>query len=362
VKKLWPVLRFLVSLYLFFLCIEMMGGAFKLFGKEWAKSILTVTDNPLVGLLIGVLATSLMQSSSSTSSIVVGMVAAGSLSIPQAVPMIMGANIGTTITNTIVSMGHMQRRKEFELAFTGATVHDFFNLCAVVLFLPLEWLFQPVEKTATFISQILIGLEGASFKSPLKAIVKPVVGWIKDLGLDLTGSKTVLAIIMLVIALALLLWALAQMVKIMRGALAQKMEVLVDKYLFTSTGRALVIGALLTALVQSSSVTTSLVVPLLGVGIVQIEAVFPYMVGANIGTTITAILASLVTGNPAAVTIALCHLTFNVFATVVFLPLKMLPITMARWLGKATAERRWVALVYVIFTFFALPGILILIF
>jgi len=361
-KKLLPVLKFLAVLYIFFLCIEMMGGAFKLFGKSWAHDLLTVTDNPLVGLLIGVLATSLMQSSSSTTSIVVGMVAAGSLSIPQAVPMVMGANIGTTITNTLVSLGHMGRKKELELSFSGATVHDFFNLCAVILFLPLEAFFHPIERIATFISSLLIGFEGASFKSPLKAIVKPVVAMIKDAGSGLLESKSLLAGLMLALSLLLLLFALSRMVKIMRGALARRMEVLVDHYLFTGTARALLIGVALTAIVQSSSVTTSLVVPLLGVGIVRIEAVFPYMVGANIGTTVTAILASLVTGNPAALTVALCHLVFNILAAAVFLPLKRIPITLAKLLGAATAERRWIAVAYVLLVFFVFPAILVFVF
>ena len=188
-KKALSVLKFLAVLYLFFLCIELMGGSFKLIGKEAAKNLLTVTDNPLVGLLIGILATSIMQSSSTTTSIVVGMVGAGTLTITQAVPMVMGANIGTTITNTIVSMGHIRLRKEFELAFTGATVHDFFNLCAVILFLPLEWAFGLVQKSATFLSEIFVGVGGATFNSPLKAIVKPVVKWLHGLGLQIVEKQ-----------------------------------------------------------------------------------------------------------------------------------------------------------------------------
>jgi sodium-dependent phosphate cotransporter len=175
-------------------------------------------------------------------------------------------------------------------------------------------------------------------------------------------NNQVLGVVLILVALGLLIFALSRMVKIMRGAVAKRLETIVDRYLFTSTARAMVIGILVTAIVQSSSVTTSVVVPLLGTGIVKIEAVFPYMLGANIGTTITAILASLVTGNPAAVTIALAHLTFNVFGTAVFLPLRRVPIWMARALGKATARRRWIAIVYVVLAFFALPGILILVF
>ncbi|MFC1654267.1 Na/Pi symporter [Myxococcota bacterium] len=361
-KKALSILKFLAVLYLFFLCIELMGGSFKLLGKDAAKQLLQVTDNPFVGLLIGILATSIMQSSSTTTSIVVGMVAAGTLTISQAVPMIMGANIGTTITNTIVSMGHMRLRREFELAFAGATVHDFFNLCAVIIFLPLEMLFHPIQRSAEFLSGLIVGVEGASFSSPLKAIVKPVAGALTDLVNLVISNQTVVGVLLIILSLALLIFALSQMVKIMRGALASKLERIVGHYLFTSWARALFIGILLTVLVQSSSVTTSMVVPLIGTGIVQIEAAFPYMVGSNIGTTITAFLAAMVTGSAGAVTIAMCHLLFNIFATVVFLPLGRIPIFFARTLGRATAKRRWMAIVYVLLVFFAFPAILILVF
>jgi solute carrier family 34 (sodium-dependent phosphate cotransporter) len=358
-SKIFSVLRFLAVLYLFFVCIDLMGASFKLFGKDTATGLLTVTENPFVGLVIGILATSIMQSSSSTTSIVVGLVGAQTLSIPLAIPIIMGANIGTTITNTIVSMGHIRRRNEFELAFAAATMHDFFNLCSVALFLPLEIFFHPIQKTATFISEMIIGFEGATFNSPLKIIVRPVVEGLKYLGGMIFENNTVLGVVLVVISLGLLIFTLSEMVKISRGALSQKLELIVDKYLFTSVPRAFIIGMIVTSLVQSSSVTTALVVPLIGAEIVKLDAAFPYMLGANIGTTVTAILASLVTGNPAAVTIALCHLVFNLFGTAVFLPLRNLPIAMARYLGRIAAINRWIAIVYTIVVFFVIPTIMI---
>jgi sodium-dependent phosphate cotransporter len=361
-KKALSILKFLAVLYLFFLCIELMGGSFKLLGKDAAKQLLQVTDNPFVGLLIGILATSIMQSSSSTTSIIVGLVAAGTLTISQAVPMIMGANIGTTITNTIVSMGHMRLRREFELAFSGAVVHDLFNLCAVIVFLPLEMLFHPIQRSAEFVSNLTVGVGGATFSSPLKTIVKPAAKALTDLFNLILSNQVLVGVLLIILSLGLLIFALSQMVKLMRGALAARLERIVDRYLFTSWARALFIGLLLTVLVQSSSVTTSMVVPLIGTGIVQIEAAFPYMVGSNIGTTITAFLAAMVTGSAGAVTIALCHLLFNVFASVIFLPLGRIPIFFAKMLGRATAKHRWMAVAYVLLIFFALPAILILVF
>ncbi len=360
--KLLKVLYFLLILYLFFFCIELMGSSFKLFGKSAAEGLMRVTDNPIAGLLIGLLATSLMQSSSSTTSIIVTMVATGTLTIDNAIPMVMGANIGTTITATIVSLGHISRPSEFERAYSGATVHDFFNLCSVALFLPIEILFHPIGRAAGLLEHALGGMQGAEFDSPLKMIVKPLVHLVIEMGKGLISNNVALAVILLVLALAILVFSLSRMVKIMRGAMADRLEVVVDRFLFSGTIRAIVIGAVVTAIVQSSSVTTSIVIPLLGAGIVRLEAVFPYMVGANIGTTITAIMASLVTGSHEAVVIALCHFLFNVFGTIVWIPLKVVPITLAKKLGKATAKRKWVALLFILIVFFAIPGIILLLF
>lgn len=358
-RKILSVVYFLFVLYMFFFCIELMGESFKLFGKEEAKKLFEVTSNPFIGLVIGVLATSLMQSSSSTTSIVVTLVAAGTLTVEQAVPMIMGANIGTTITNTIVSVGHVRRKIEFERAFSGAVVHDFFNLCSVIIFLPLEIFFHPIQKTAEFVADHAINFEGAKFESPLKLIVEPAADGLIAIGKMITSSTTALAIVCLLIATGCLIFALSQMVSIMRGAVAEKLELIVDKYLFTGVFRGLLIGMLITAIVQSSSITTSLVVPLLGAGIVRLDAVFPYMVGANLGTTVTAFMASLVTGNKFGITIAICHFVFNLFGTFVFIPLRIVPVTLAKKMGKVTAEHRWFAFVYIAVVFFLIPAILI---
>jgi sodium-dependent phosphate cotransporter len=360
-KNALVALKFCALLYVFFLCIELLGGSIKLFGEEAVVHLMDATNNPFVGLFMGILTTSIIQSSSTTTALVVGMVGGGTLSISQAIPIIMGANIGTTVTNSIVSMGYVRRRKEFAQAFSGAILHDFFNLLGVTVFLPLEIAFHPIQYIASFISSSLIGLEGVHFHSPINVIVHPVVVCLHEIGAKFVSSNTVLGIVMIVFALVLLIFALSRIVKLMHGALAKKIELVVDRYLFTGIFRSLVIGIVITAVVQSSSATTSVVIPLLGAGIVRLETVYPYMVGANIGTTITALLASLVTGVPAAVTVAFCHLVFNTFAASLWLPLRFVPIWLARVLAKATAKRRWIAPVYVLVLFFIIPGILILI-
>ena len=101
-----------VTLYAFLVSINLLGHSFKLFGEDFAVTLLQSTENPFFGLFLGILATSLIQSSSTTTSIVVGLVAAGGLTLDTAIPVIMGANVGTTVTNTLVSFGHATRRSK----------------------------------------------------------------------------------------------------------------------------------------------------------------------------------------------------------------------------------------------------------
>ena len=163
------------SLYFFIVGIGAMGHAFKLFGREFSEAILTTTASPLVGLFIGVLATSLVQSSSTTTSIIVGMVAAGAISIEGAIPMIMGANVGTTVTNTLVSMGHITRRHEFRLAFAAATVHDFFNLLTLLILFPLELATGYLSRLASLSASAFAGLGGMKLGNPLNAATRPAI-------------------------------------------------------------------------------------------------------------------------------------------------------------------------------------------
>ena len=142
-------LQVAVLLYLFLTAISLLGAAFKLFGSGFSEALITGTSNPIMGLMIGLLATSLIQSSSSTSSIVVGLVAAGALTVRGAIPIIMGANMGTTVTNTMVAMTSINRRSEFVRAFSGATMHDFFNLMTILILFPLEQATHWLEHTAT---------------------------------------------------------------------------------------------------------------------------------------------------------------------------------------------------------------------
>ena len=349
------VLALAVVLYVFLSSIELISGTFKLMGRDFAESLFAYTMNPFSGLLTGVLATSMVQSSSTVTSLIVGLVASQTIGIEQAVPMVMGANIGTSITNTIVSLGHMTRPQEFQRAFAGATVHDFFNVMAVIVFLPLELATGFLHLFAEWTETLLLGQGGVSFHSPLKAAVEPFADGVEGLLVALMPNKVAASVVLLVLGLALLILSLRYLVKLMKQLMMGKVEVLLHRHLFKHSLRGILVGALITIAVQSSSVTTSLTVPLLAAGLVTIEAIFPFVLGANVGTTITALLASMVTGSADALTVALCHVWFNIFGIVVLFPLRKLPIEAAKALGRLTVKWPGYAVLYVVVVFFLVP-------
>ena len=126
-------------IWLFLECLGLMGTGFKLLGGKDSAKLFDVVDNPISGLMVGILATVLVQSSSTTTSIIIGLVGADEMSVETAIPMVMGANIGTSVTNTLVAMGHFANKDELRRGFAGATVHDCFNLLSVAILLPVQW-------------------------------------------------------------------------------------------------------------------------------------------------------------------------------------------------------------------------------
>jgi sodium-dependent phosphate cotransporter len=349
-------------LYLFLISIGMIGAAFKGMGKGFAEELIQSNAGPLVGLFIGILATSIIQSSSTTTSLVVGMVAAGAfgddprMAVAAAVPYIMGANIGTSITNTIVSLGHIVNKNEFRRAFSASIVHDFFNIMSVMILFPLERGFGVISNSANWLAEFLVGTESFTFNSPIKMITEPTVMWIKDLfrHQDIINYNWLL----LIAALLLLFFSLRYLTKLIRSLVMHKLEAFFDTHIFKTAIRAMFFGVFITVLVQSSSITTSLVVPLAGAGILRLEQIFPYTLGANIGTTITALLASLVSGTIAPLAVAFSHLMFNVYGIAIVWPIKNIrniPIKLARWFSEKAVQNRIFPIIYILVMFFIIP-------
>jgi len=409
------LLGFLLSLNVFFVAIKLLG-AFKSLGSGYGEVLIqNLAQNPFIGLFVGILITSIIQSSSTTTSITVGLVAAGvfgddpAKALALAIPIIMGANIGTSITAMLVSLGHAGNSLEFRRAIAASFLHDLFNWLTVLVLLPLQVTTNFLGHGALIMARALDDVGGLKFTSPIKYLVDPQIGLLKGWfkGSDAFVSFTVILflafavfqasaylarrvnrgqrtlVISLLLAagtaavatlvmrypqfvfdhttasflsgLGLLFAALWGMVTVMRSVVLDRVQLLFDDHIFKTGARAILLGTVLTALVQSSSVTTSLVVPLAGAGLLNPFQILPYTMGANLGTTITAILAALSLGEVTAVAAAFAHLLFNICGIAVFYPLRKIPVRMAEGLAKLAGINIAIPVAVIVVMYIGLP-------
>ena len=176
-------------------------------------------------------------------------------------------------------------------------------------------------------------------------------------------SSRAQAIVIVLFSVAAIFTALTFIVKTMRRLLATRVEIALSRAFKMPAIVAMLLGALMTMAVQSSSITTSLLVPLAGAGVITLQQAFPLTLGANIGTTVTALLASMAASGAnaqAGLTIALVHLLFNLSGTLLiypFPPIRRIPLLMAEKLADFSVRRRRWAIIYVLIVFFGLPAL-----
>ena len=345
-------------IYLFLVGVSSLEAGIKIMGADTQERLFSAVTNPIAGLCVGILGMVLVQSSSASTSVIVGLVASGAIGVDQAVPMVMGANIGTTVTNTLVSLGHVRQSAEFKRAFAVATVHDLFNVLAVALILPLELVTGVVSKTAQRISESLVGTSGTEWKSPVKAWVKSPVEAIEALW-EPVASGNALGTLMVLSGLVIVLASLTLITKNMRTLVADRVERSMNAVLSKGGGLiALVLGLVITIAVQSSSITTSILIPLTAAGVLSLHNAYPVTLGANVGTTITAVLAPMAASSPDSLTVAPAHTTFNVlgiFLLYVIPIARNVPIVLAEGLASLVVQRRSLAFGYVIVVFHRSP-------
>ena len=331
-------------------------------GDLTERLILDYTTHPLMALFIGILGTAITQSSSLTTSIVVGLVATGFFpDIRSAVPIIIGANIGTSVTSTIVSLGHIRQEGEFHKAFSAGTLHDFFNLLAILVIFPLELSFGFLSNSATFLYESFFS--GLSFSSEIHSSSWSLSAILKNMSSFLLQLLWSNAIVTLVLSFAILFFSLRTLSQVLKtlifnGGNKERFQ----QRIFGTPYGSLFWGMGLTALVQSSSITTSLTVPLVATNIVTLRKVLPFLMGANIGTTLTALIASISTPNEASITIALCHVLYNTFAVILFLTIpffQTMAVGLSEALGKMVKKQKWYGFAYVAVIFFFIPLVLI---
>jgi len=357
-----------VLLYLFLVGVSMLEAGIAAMGDGFRQGLLEQVAHPLSGLFAGILATVLVQSSSVSTATIVGLVGAGTLTIPAAVPMIMGANIGTTITNTLASLGAIRRSEEFRRGFAGATMHDMFNILAVAILLPIELTTGVISRSAIALTGVLrstdVAIEPSA--SPIRRAVRTPVGWLVD-GLDrLFTTGPIIGILLLAVGLSLIFFALGLITRNMRRLVAGTVERTMNRVVGRGGGSVgILVGIGVTVAVQSSTITTSILVPLVAAGILSLRNAYPITLGANVGTTITALLASLAVVRPEGLTIALVHTLFNLSAITLLYPIPFLrdvPVRMAELLADAAIRRRSIVVAYVLGLFLILPllGVILL--
>ncbi|AQZ32091.1 sodium:phosphate symporter [Pseudomonas sp. LPH1] len=352
-------------IYLLLAGVGAIGDGFKAATGNNARELFAFATNPLVGLMIGLVATALIQSSSTVTSIIVGMVAGG-LPIPIAIPLIMGANIGTSLTSTIVSLGHIRSGEEFRRALSAATVHDAFNITAVAILLPLELLFQPLQRLSESLAGLLVSDASVDMKSVnfMKTLLSPA----SDL---LAGSVSWLpgavwsGVALILIGVAMILFVVTAIGKVLRKVMVGRAKDIMHASVGRGPLSGIASGSVITVLVQSSSTTTALIVPLAGSGVFNLKQVYPFTLGTNIGTCVTALLAATAITGPTAevaMQIALVHLLFNLLGILIIYALPFLrgvPPMIAEGLATLAQRSKLYVAAYIAGVFFALPLLLI---
>jgi sodium-dependent phosphate cotransporter len=406
-------------LYWFIFSLELLGTGAKVLTGCAAAGLFGGNTNPVASLIVGMLVTVLLQSSSTTTSIIVSLVGAGSIPVEPAIYMVMGANIGTSVTNTIVAMGQMGNGGELERAFAGATVHDMFNFLSVCILFPLEIITHMLARmTSKMTENYNPNSEGSKKSSGIKTIISPILdriiisnksvindvatggscdeyyptecnppgthtyqACVKDGKVGLItcsksggycpaffeegatqSSDTVSGAIALVLGIIFLVICLMGLVMVLKHMLLGASTRIIKKATAINGYVSMLIGAGITIAVQSSSVTTSVLTPLVGVGLVTVDQMFPLTLGANIGTTITSMLAAVVADTADSMQVALAHFFFNIFGICIWYPIpfmRRIPIHMAKALGKATRWWRGFPLLYLAVVFFVIPLILL---
>ena len=417
IAKIILKLSIVVGALYFFICsLSFLADGFRLVAGRQAGLVFRnseVFNNPIAGMLVGVLVTVLVQSSSTSTSIVITMVAADLLTVRQAISLIMGANIGTSVTSTIVALAQSVDRDEFRRAFAAATVHDMFNFLNVLVLLPLE----AMTGYLYHFSAALIPASLQSAEKPpdiLKAITKPFTKSIGSLdkkvitkiaaaetdadlaklddarllkyyfGCDVKAGCEMadggMGILVLIVALLILTTMLFTVVYTLKSLLKGQIAVWLHKSVngnvpdiklggttipmqWVAGYMAMGVGLLVTIAVQSSSITTSTITPLVGVGVISVERVVPVVLGANIGTCVTGVLAALAADSSKlylTLQVAFSHLLFNITGILIWYvvwPLRAIPINASKFLGNTTAKYKWFAVAYLAMCFFIIPAI-----
>ena len=279
--------KFIGGLGIFLFGIKFMSeGLQKTAGDRMRSLLAKYTSNPILGVLVGIVVTGLIQSSSGTTVLTIGLINAGLLTLRQAIGIIFGANIGTTVTAFII----------------GIKIEDY---ALPIIALGAVFLFFFSKKRFQYIGQVIFGF-GALFLglSTMSSGVKPL----------------------------------------------QDLQVFTD-FIVQMEGipvLGVLVGTIFTVIVQSSSATIGILQSIADEGMISLYGALPVLFGDNIGTTITAVLASI-GASVAARRASLVHVIFNVAGTILFMLILPLVHDAVLWLGQDVNIRMQIAYAHAMF-------------
>ncbi len=348
------LVRIILTLAFFLFCIRLMVTSLGGFAGSFQENILSSSLDPFIGLFIGLLVTAIIQSSSTTSTMVVALVATGTLTIEEAIPVIMGANIGTTLTSTIVALGFISDKVAFRKAVSAGVIHDFYNIILVIILFPLEYYYGLLSGVSIKLQELIFGAKSVSAGQDMK--------WFLDFGI--TNSMADLIqnnVVLILLSFVLLFVSIKMLTSVIQKTVIGDSKNRLRKFVFQNPGKSFGWGVLITSAIQSSSVSTSLLVPLVATKKVRLVNALPFIIGANLGTTLTALIAASFSSETA-MSIAIAHLLFNLSGAILFMlssALRQSLVNFTKRFSTIISGKRVMGLAYVIITFFLLPFILI---
>jgi solute carrier family 34 (sodium-dependent phosphate cotransporter) len=353
-------------IYLLICAVSIISGGFAGLGSDAAHTMFAFAAHPWVGLSVGVLGTVLIQSSTTTTAITVSAVGSGALPIHGAIPIILGANVGTTVTTSLVALTFIGNRTEFRRALGASTVHDFYNWLAVLIFFPIELIWHPLERISGRLTDALYGtdwLPNPAHFNIIRAVTRPVEHAVIH-ATSHVGS-TLGPLLTIVIGAGLILVAVRYLGKLLKLLMVGRARDILVKAVGRNPYLGMASGMGVTVVTQSSTITTSVLVPFAGAGILTPSQIYPVVVGSNLGTTFTVVFAAFaVVGQDAKIGLqaAFVHLIYNFFAIIVIYVIPILrpvPLFCAENLARIASERRWVLGAYLGTVFVALPALII---
>ena len=343
----------LAAIGLFFLSLAWMNATFAHLFTRPDQNILRHLANPFVGFFVGVLSVAICQSSSSLTTALVVCVSNGLIELPQALPVVMGANIGTTCTSTLIALTYLGQKRKLRRAIKASLLHNFFNLFTALLLLTLELGFQFFER----LTHHWLGTTSMRTLTPPPP-THGLFSWIPNLQI---ASDSFLLSAMVVVFPFIVLWISIRWTSRMLYPFIP----IQHTRQFKSPARAFGWGLGMTAVVQSSSLTSALLVPFMAERKLKPKRAAFFLLGANLGTTLTACIGAIMYLNPVAIALALFHLLFNLIGCALFgllKPIQRLWLLCTKKAAKYMAIYPIIGLAYTLGIFFLIPYLLVLLF